>query len=224
MTRIKLGLAILLMALFAVGIIGCSHTSKTSANVASSANQANQGDSTKQEDAQAADNTNDTRSQADATSDSAKQKWPYAVIETNRGRIVIQLFPHKALKTVENFIRLANAGFYNGIKWHRVEPGFVIEGGDPLSKDNNHKDDGLGGPGYTIPAEINDVPHLRGTVGMAHNAKDINSAGSLFYICLTDQPKLDGKYTVFGTVTEGMDVVDKIQKYDVMNKVYIIGK
>ncbi|MCL6472425.1 MAG: peptidylprolyl isomerase [Firmicutes bacterium] len=148
-------------------------------------------------------------------------KKQYAVIETNKGRIVFQLFSHKAPNTVKNFIKLANSGFFNGIKWHRYEPGFVIQGGDPNSRDNDPSNDGFGGPGYTIKAEINDAPHLRGTVAMAHNAKSIDSAGSQFYICLSDQPRLDGQYTVFGQVTEGMDVVDQIRVGDVMNKVYI---
>ncbi|HEY3375267.1 MAG TPA: peptidylprolyl isomerase [Candidatus Aquicultor sp.] len=151
-------------------------------------------------------------------------KQIFAVIETNRGKIVIQLFPHKAPKTVDSVVKLINSGFYNGIKWHRIEPGFVAQTGDPLSKNNDPNDDGLGNPGYTIKLELNDVPHLRGTVGMAHNAKDVNSGGSQFYICLNDESQLDGKYTVIGKVTEGMDVVDKIQYYDVMNKVYIIEK
>lgn len=143
-----------------------------------------------------------------------------AVIETNKGKIVIELYPNKAPSTVANFAKLANSGFYNGIKWHRVEPGFVIQGGDPLSKDEDPNNDGTGGPGYMINAEFNDVKHVKGTVAMARQPQDPNSAGSQFYICLAPAPFLDGQYTVFGQVVEGLDVVDSIQKYDVMEKVY----
>ncbi|MHB8842974.1 MAG: peptidylprolyl isomerase, partial [Candidatus Aquicultor sp.] len=210
MNRIKLGLIILFVAVLAIGSIGCSRGGKV-ADAGGSADK-------KQADVQA-DTTNDSQPQGEPE----KPKWPYAVIETNKGTIVFQLFPHKAPKNVANFIRLANANFYNGIRWHRVVPGYVIQGGDPLSRDNNQDNDGLGGPGYTVAAEINDVPHLRGAVAMVHNGKT-KDGGSQFYICINDQPMLDGGYTVFGKVTEGMDVVDKIQHYDVMNKVYIIGK
>lgn len=150
----------------------------------------------------------------------ASGKVPYAIIETNRGRIVIKLFPEKAPRTVENFIKLANEKFYDGIRWHRVEPGFVIQGGDPLSRDNDPSNDGLGGPGYTIPDEFNDLPHLEGTVAMAHSAFP-NSGGSQFYICLAPQPSLDGKYTVFGQTVEGLDVVHAIRVGDVMKTVRV---
>jgi cyclophilin family peptidyl-prolyl cis-trans isomerase len=165
--------------------------------------------------------TETTIGQTGSSSAPSTSKRQYAVIETNKGKIVFELYPHKAPKTVENFIKLAKSGFYNGIRWHRVEPGFVIQGGDPQSKDNDPKNDGLGGPGYKIKAEINDVPHLKGTVAMAHPPKDLDGAGSQFYICLDDQPTLDGQFTVFGQVAEGMDVIEKIQVYDTMDKVYI---
>ncbi len=148
---------------------------------------------------------------------------PRVVIETNQGRIVFVMFPKKAPKTVENFIKLANKGFYNGLKWHGVVPGKIILGGDPLSRDANSKDIGTGGPGYTIKAEFNDIHNIRGTVGMGRT-KDINSAGSQFYICLSPQPNLYGKFTVFGQVVEGMDVADKIKVNDTMAKVYIEGE
>lgn len=136
-----------------------------------------------------------------------------AVIETGKGEIVFKFYPKDAPKTVANFITLAKKGFYNGLTFHRVEPGFVIQGGDP-------KGDGTGGPGYTIPAEFNGQAHLTGTVAMAR-AADPDSAGSQFYICLARQKFLDGKYTVFGQVTKGMDVVLAIQKGDVMKKVSV---
>lgn len=135
------------------------------------------------------------------------------VIETKFGNIVIELFEDVAPKHSENFKKLAREGFYNGTTFHRVIPGFVIQGGDPLSKDNDRNNDGRGGPGYTLPAEIK-MPHKKGFVGAARQPDSVNpekrSNGSQFYICLDDLPHLDNNYTVFGRVIEGMDVVEKI--------------
>jgi len=142
-----------------------------------------------------------------------ENKEVLAVIETEKGNITFKFFPNEAPKTVENFTKLANKGFYNGLTFHRVEPGFVIQGGDPNG-------DGTGGPGYMIKAEFNSHPHLKGTVAMAR-AMDPDSAGSQFYICLDTASFLDGKYTVFGQVVEGQDVVDKIRRGDKMIKVYV---
>lgn len=136
-----------------------------------------------------------------------------AVIETDRGTIEFEFFPKEAPKTVANFIQLAQKGFYNGLTFHRVEPGFVVQGGDP-------KGDGTGGPGYNIPAEFNEHPHVTGAVAMAR-AQDPNSAGSQFYICLAPASFLDRNYTVFGQVTRGQDVVAKIRRGDVMRTVSI---
>jgi peptidylprolyl isomerase/peptidyl-prolyl cis-trans isomerase B (cyclophilin B) len=130
------------------------------------------------------------------------------------GEIWIDFYPKDAPKTVENFARLARKGFYNGLTFHRVEPGFVVQGGDPLGN-------GTGGPGYTIKAEFNARKHVRGTVAMAR-AADPDSAGSQFYICFQPAPFLDGKYTVFGIVTKGMDVVDRIKVGDRMKSVRLI--
>ena len=132
-----------------------------------------------------------------------------AVIETNFGNIVIQLFPDVAPGHVENFVKLARDGFYDGSTFHRVIPGFMIQGGDPNSKDEDRSNDGQGGPGYTINAEFSDVPHKRGILSMAR-AQDPNSAGSQFFIVVKDSNFLDGQYTVFGEVIEGMEVADKI--------------
>ena len=132
-----------------------------------------------------------------------------AVIETNFGNIVIQLYPDVAPGHVENFVKLAQDGFYDGSTFHRVIPGFMIQGGDPNSKDEDRSNDGQGGPGYTINAEFSDVPHKRGILSMAR-AQDPNSAGSQFFIVVADSNFLDGQYTVFGEVIEGMDVADKI--------------
>ena len=132
-----------------------------------------------------------------------------AVIETNFGNIVIQLFPDVAPGHVENFVKLAQDGFYDGTTFHRVIPDFMIQGGDPNSKDEDRSNDGQGGPGFTINAEFSDVPHKRGILSMAR-AQDPNSAGSQFFIVVKDSNFLDGQYTVFGEVIEGMDVADKI--------------
>jgi len=141
---------------------------------------------------------------------SAEQKKDVlAVLETDRGKIVISLFEKDAPKTVENFRKLIQEGFYDGTYFHRVIPGFMIQGGDPNTKDANRSNDGMGGPGYTIPAEFNAHKHLRGTVSMARK-RDPNSAGSQFFICVARAAHLDGQYTVFGEVVEGMEVVDRI--------------
>lgn len=125
-----------------------------------------------------------------------------AIIETNMGTITIEFYEKDAPKTVKNFVDLAEKGFYDGLTFHRVIKGFVIQGGDP-------RGDGTGNPGYNIAAEFNKNPHVAGTVAMARG-QDINSAGCQFYICLGRVPNLDGKYTVFGHVVDGMDVVYKI--------------
>ena len=146
----------------------------------------------------------------------------YAILDTDRGTIVIEFYPNVAPKTVENFETLTKKGFYNGLTFHRVVPGFVVQGGDP-------KGDGSGGPGYDLPAEISPVEkHLRGSVATARLGDQVNpdrkSSGSQFYICLAAQPSLDGQYTVFGGVVEGMDVVDKIQVGDHIKKVTLASQ
>ena len=131
-------------------------------------------------------------------------------IETNHGNISFNLLPELAPEHVRNFVKLANEGFYDGTLFHRVIPGFMIQGGDPNTKDPNRKSEwGMGGPGYTINAEFNSRSHLRGIVSMARST-DPNSAGSQFFIMHANNPGLDHEYTVFGEVTEGMDTVDKI--------------
>lgn len=132
-----------------------------------------------------------------------------AVIETSMGNITIDFLPGVAPATVANFKKLANECFYDGTTFHRVIPGFMIQGGDPNSKGTDRSTHGLGGPGYTIKAEFNAERHIRGAVSMAR-AADPNSAGSQFFIVVKDSPFLDWQYTVFGRVTEGMDVADKI--------------
>ncbi len=131
------------------------------------------------------------------------------VIETEVGNIVIEFFPGDAPNTVKNWKDLARTDFFNGTTFHRTIAGFMIQGGDPNSKDDNPYNDGLGGPGYTLDAELNDRNHVRSTVSMARGPS-INSAGSQFFICLDNLPRLDRQYTVFGEVVEGMDTVDAI--------------
>jgi len=132
-----------------------------------------------------------------------------AVIETTTGTIEVTFFPDKAPEHVKNFKDLAQKGFYNGTIFHRVIPGFMIQGGDPNSKSPDKSSHGTGGPGYSIKAEFNDIPHDRGILSMARS-QDPDSAGSQFYIVVKDSHFLDGQYTVFGKVASGMDVADKI--------------
>ncbi|MCJ7748981.1 MAG: peptidylprolyl isomerase [Desulfobacterales bacterium] len=132
-----------------------------------------------------------------------------AIIETRFGNIELKFFPNVAPNHVSNFLELAKKGFYDGTTFHRVIPRFMIQGGDPNSKNPDRSKDGMGGPGHTIKAEFNDKPHKRGTLSMAR-AADPDSAGSQFFICVADSYFLDKQYTVFGEVTSGMDVLDKI--------------
>lgn len=129
------------------------------------------------------------------------------------GTIKIEFYPDVAPNTVANFEKLANQGFYNNLTFHRVEPGFVVQGGDPNG-------DGTGGPGYRIKAEFNERKHLEGTVAMARS-QNPDSAGSQFYICLAPAPFLDRNYTVFGQVVEGMEHVHKIRRGDRMTSVRV---
>jgi peptidyl-prolyl cis-trans isomerase B (cyclophilin B) len=140
----------------------------------------------------------------------ASGKAPQAMIETKFGSMEMRFFPDKAPKHVEHFIKLAKSGFYDKTIFHRVIPGFMIQGGDPNTKDETNKSKyGMGGPGYNVKAEFNDRPHVRGAVSMARS-QDPDSAGSQFFIVVKDTPHLNGKYTVFGEVVKGMEVADKI--------------
>ena len=135
----------------------------------------------------------------------------HAIIKTKFGEMAIKFFPDLAPKHVENFIALAKSGFYNGTLFHRVIPGFMIQGGDPNTKDPNKKSDyGMGGPpGVRLKAEFNAKPHIRGIVSMARS-NNPDSAGSQFFIVVKDSHFLDRQYTVFGEVIRGMDVADQI--------------
>ncbi len=134
----------------------------------------------------------------------AKGEKPKIVMETTMGKMVIELWPDVAPKHCQSFVYLVNKKFYDSLIFHRVMPGFVIQGGDPLGN-------GTGGPGYTVPAEFSNKPHEDGILSMAR-APDVNSAGSQFFICLGRLASLDNKYTVFGKVIEGLDVAHKIEK------------
>jgi len=136
-----------------------------------------------------------------------------AIIESNKGNIVLELFEKDAPNTVANFVKLINKGYYNGLKFHRVIPDFMIQGGCPTGN-------GTGGPGYAIKCEINPRKHQAGTLSMAHAGKD--TGGSQFFITHSPQPHLDGVHTVFGQVIEGMDVVNAIRQGDVMKQVKVV--
>jgi peptidyl-prolyl cis-trans isomerase B (cyclophilin B) len=148
-----------------------------------------------------------------------------AVIALEKGgEITLEFFTGDAPRTVENFLKLAGQGFYDGTTFHRVEPGFVVQGGDPLSKTLKLGDPkiGTGGPGYKVKAEFNKRKHDRGALAMARS-QDPDSAGSQFYITLGPAHFLDGQYTVFGRVVKGMELVDGIRPGDRMKTVKVVG-
>jgi peptidyl-prolyl cis-trans isomerase B (cyclophilin B) len=145
-----------------------------------------------------------------------ESKQLQARVATKHGDIVFEFYPTYAPGTVAAFIKLSRSGFYDGLTFHRVEPGFVIQGGCPNG-------DGMGGPGYNLKAEFNDKPHILGTVAMARAASP-NSAGSQFYICLGDARFLDKQYTVFGQVTSGIEAVKAVKVGDKMDKITIETK
>lgn len=157
------------------------------------------------------------------TTASALTKWNFdlspaphtrVVFETSRGDFTVELFPEKAPVTVKNFLTLVNEGFYENLYFHRVIPGFVIQGGDPRA-------DGWGGPGYAIPCEYNDIFYGVGVMGMAHAGKD--TGGSQFFITHLPQPHLNGRHTAFGSVVEGQAVVETIQPYDQIFKIRVLS-
>jgi peptidyl-prolyl cis-trans isomerase B (cyclophilin B) len=145
-----------------------------------------------------------------------RAKTSVARITTPKGDMVFSFYTDDAPQHSAAFVKLADAGFYDGLAFHRVEPGFVIQGGDPQG-------DGTGGPGYNLKAEFSDRPHVRGTVAMAR-ASSPDSAGSQFYICLDDARFLDKQYTVFGQLIDGFETLDAIKRGDKMTKVQIEAK
>jgi peptidyl-prolyl cis-trans isomerase B (cyclophilin B) len=144
-----------------------------------------------------------------------------ATIETTKGTIVLDLFDEEAPETVKNFEKLANSEFYDGTRFHRVISNFMVQGGDPLSKDPNDRRAGTGGPGYKIKCEThrNTHKHVAGTLSMAHAGKD--TGGSQFFICHSPQPHLDRVHTVFGQVKTGMDVVNAIKQGDEVTSIRV---
>jgi peptidyl-prolyl cis-trans isomerase B (cyclophilin B) len=144
-----------------------------------------------------------------------------ATIDTSKGTIVAELFDTEVPGTVANFEKLANSKFYDGTRFHRVINDFMIQGGDPLSKEPGNPRVGTGGPGYQIKCETekNTHRHVAGTLSMAHAGKD--TGGSQFFICHSPQPHLDRKHTVFGQVRTGMDVVNTIKQNDVVNSIRV---
>ena len=137
------------------------------------------------------------------------------IIETKFGTIKIKFYPYVAPVHCAAFKMLARSGFYNGVTFHRVIPGYLIQGGDILTRDNNPYNDGTGNPGIRIHAEVSRKSHKRGTVSAVRTANEINSAKGQFFICLEDATFLDEQYTIFGKVIEGMDVVDRIAQVPV---------
>ena len=161
-------------------------------------------------DEQKKDEAKPAGKKAEAKEEKKAGEKEVAVIKTSEGEMVAEFFPDVAPKTVENFKKLANKGYYDGQCFHRVIKGFMIQGGDPLTKDPAKESQwGQGGPGYTINAEFNDKPHVRGTLSMARTS-DPNSAGSQFFICHGEPRQLDHQYTVFGKLIKGDDVLEKI--------------
>lgn len=137
------------------------------------------------------------------------ENTPGAVIKTSYGNMTLEFFPEKAPNHAKNFLDLAKKGFYDGCTFHRVIPGFMIQGGCPNSKQDASGTPGTGGPGYNVDAEFNEISHKRGVLSMARS-QDPNSAGSQFFIVVKDSLFLDGQYTAFGRVVDGMDAADKI--------------
>ena len=145
-----------------------------------------------------------------AEESTAGKQAPHVLLKTKFGEMEIVLFPDLAPKHVESFLKLAKSGFYNGTIFHRILPGFMIQGGDPLTKDPaNRNRFGTGGPGYTVPAEFSKVAHEKGILSAART-QDPNSAGSQFFIMVDKAPHLDGQYTVFGEVVKGIEVAETI--------------
>ena len=144
------------------------------------------------------------------------------IMETNYGIMEFILYNNLAPNHAYNFKKLANSGFYDETIFHRIIPGFMAQGGDILTRDSNKENDGRGNPGWTIDQEFNNIPHKKGILSMARS-QDVNSAGSQFFICFNDAPHLDNKYTVFGSMINGFEVLDKIEKLK-SEADYIISK
>ncbi len=216
LSRMSLALLVVVLVASVFAVQGCSPDEGSSTSASDSA----AGEST----APAEDPAEDagapmTGSESMYTPEYQPNGKEIAVIETAKGTIKFEFYTEDAPNHVAAFIELAKKGFYDDTTFHRVEPGFVIQGGDPNTR-TGEGPAGTGGPGYTLASEFNSRQHLDGTVAMARS-QDPNSAGSQFYICLGPQPFLDGQYTVFGQVTEGLDIVHSITAGDVMTSVTV---
>lgn len=216
LSRMSLALLVLALVLSVFAVQGCSSNEGTVSY--------GQSDTAEEPVAPAEDPADDagepmTGSEPLYTPEYKPNGTEIVVIETAKGTIKFEFYSEDAPIHTAAFIELANKGFYNDTTFHRVEPGFVVQGGDPNTR-TGEGPAGTGGPGYTLAAEFNSRQHLDGSVAMAR-AQDPNSAGSQFYICLGPQPFLDGQYTVFGQVTEGLDIVRSIAVGDVMTSVTI---
>jgi len=217
MLSIKNGLMIGVMLLVIAGCSsGANGASATDSNGATAAQSTPPSDNSTTTTSTAATTTPDTNTMSSTTQttndnagDPPKTGDDVAVITTNYGTIVFKFFPDKAPKSVANFKKLADSKFYDGTKFHRVIPRFMIQGGDPNTKGSDRNTYGTGGPGWSVDAEFSDIKHVRGIVSMARSS-DPNSAGSQFFIMVAPYPSLDGQYSAFGHVVSGMDTVDKI--------------
>jgi peptidyl-prolyl cis-trans isomerase B (cyclophilin B) len=153
----------------------------------------------------------DKKESASVKSEKKSDAKEVAVMKTSEGEMVIEFWPDVAPKTVENFKKLARSGFYDGTAFHRIMKGFMIQGGDPNTKDPAKEDSyGTGGPGYMLPAEFNDRSHQFGVISMARSGGNVDSAGSQFFLCNGDASQLDHKYTGFGKLIKGDEVLKKI--------------
>jgi len=202
----------LLIILICFGLLGLSSCKKpeSEGQKAETAEKATDADSKKLTTGDKGMETIDSKLKP-PTKDEVGHPDEVAVLSTDKGEIVLEFYPDSAPLHVANFKKLAKVGFYDGTTFHRVIPGFMIQGGDPNSKDDNPFNDGQGGPPYSVPAEFNDISHVPGIVSMARSS-DPNSAGSQFFICLGSPKHLDGQYTVFGKAIKGMEAVEEIGK------------
>jgi cyclophilin family peptidyl-prolyl cis-trans isomerase len=204
----------LLYPVLIFSFLGCANADTTATDSApagtDSAVTTSSAASTTETSATATDTAGTTTAQTDTASQENKSMGKIAELHTTAGQIDIRFFPELAPNHVKNFLALAEQGFYDGTKFHRVIPGFMIQGGDPNSKDDSAKHTwGTGGSGRNIDAEFNSKPHKRGIVSMARSQSP-NSASSQFFIVVSDSLFLDNQYTVFGEVVKGMEVADKI--------------
>jgi cyclophilin family peptidyl-prolyl cis-trans isomerase len=204
-----------IVALFAVYFtFGCGKKEENTTSVNKNSTVQNQTQQTTQNMNTNKQDTTKPKTDSSTTTDKDAKESNTVLMETSMGDITVELFENDAPQHVANFKKLVKSGFYNGTTFHRVIPNFMIQGGDPNSKDNDRSNDGVGGPGYTIPAEIK-AKHEKGSLAAARMGDQVNpkreSSGSQFYIVTGEASHLDGQYTVFGKITKGLDVALKIQ-------------